>query len=135
MEHAATVDPTNKEAVHNYTKHLRASVYDTFKAGEGTRDLAGPEGNTTEKFCDAVAERITHCLSGGSLPYRPKPEPAKVSVAKDIDTAKIKAMFSEYDTDGNGQIDYEEFQSMIIQLGIAPKMETTLKKRGSLVSS
>merc|ERR1712032_797123 len=55
MDHAAALDPSNKAAVNKFTFNCKEAIYAAFRDGNGTRDLCGPTGLTTEKFCDAVA--------------------------------------------------------------------------------
>ncbi len=45
--------PAPQEMKH-YTTALRNAVHNTFRNGEGTRDLSGPSGLTTEAFVDKV---------------------------------------------------------------------------------
>lgn len=44
--------------VHRYTQTLRTALHNTFRYGQGTRDMAGPSGSTTEKFIDKVSWRL-----------------------------------------------------------------------------
>jgi len=126
MMHAAALDPSSKDAVANYCKCLRDSMHHAFKTGEGTRDLQGPEGNTTEQFVDSVAASLSRLLDGKDfLPpaseelVEPKLEGRHRS--KPLDVEKVKGMFAEYDTNGDGYIDVGEFTQMIIRLGLAPR--------------
>jgi isocitrate dehydrogenase len=48
----------NVKAVYQYTETLRKALHNTFRYGQGTRDMAGPEGSTTEKFIDKVSWRL-----------------------------------------------------------------------------
>jgi len=49
-----------------------------------------------------------------------KPDP-KFRRNYDVDKDAVLAMFKQYDTDGNGTINLEEFEQMLVQLGVAPK--------------
>lgn len=49
------------------TNVLEKAMYNTFAYGQGTRDVAGPEGFTTEDFVAKVAWRFTRYLSRGDL--------------------------------------------------------------------
>eukprot|EP01039_Chlorochromonas_danica_P005221 gene5221-5752_t len=42
----------------NHSAGLADALHNTFRYGEGTRDMAGPEGFSTEKFVDKVAWRL-----------------------------------------------------------------------------
>lgn len=119
MDHSVELDQTNKEAVIKYTAAMREAVYHAFQTGCGTRDLAGKTGYTTEQFVDAVATRIETILSGKSL-QDILPE-IEQTIDPRIDTAKVKEMFSEYDTNSDGTIDFDEFLTMIAKLGVAPR--------------
>jgi isocitrate dehydrogenase len=46
------------EAILNFTKLLKKAMHNTFRYGQGTRDMAGPTGLTTEAFIDKVAWRL-----------------------------------------------------------------------------
>ena len=56
MEHSATLhfDAEKKTRVFEFTKTLKNAIHATFRYGQGTRDMAGPEGLTTEQFVDKV---------------------------------------------------------------------------------
>jgi isocitrate dehydrogenase len=42
----------------SFTVDLRCAMHETFAVGEGTRDMMGPKGKTTEQFVEAVAARL-----------------------------------------------------------------------------
>lgn len=44
--------------IHRYTDALKKAIHNTFRYGQGTRDMAGPNGLTTENFVDKVAWRL-----------------------------------------------------------------------------
>lgn len=48
----------NAESVLTFTTQLRKALHNTFRYGQGTRDMAGKDGLTTEKFVDKVAWRL-----------------------------------------------------------------------------
>jgi isocitrate dehydrogenase len=62
----------NEEAIKNgnallqFTETLRKALHNTFRYGQGTRDMAGPEGLTTEKFIDKVAWRLGRYIASQS---------------------------------------------------------------------
>ena len=67
MNHSAELaaeSQNNEEAVKsakailNFTETLRKALHNTFRYGQGTRDMAGPSGLTTEKFIDKVSWRL-----------------------------------------------------------------------------
>lgn len=70
MNHSAqmTGGPV-QEQVEIFTNMLRKAMHNTFRYGQGTRDMEGPAGLTTEEFIDKVARRlgrfvyVQHCVS------------------------------------------------------------------------
>ncbi|KAG8461683.1 hypothetical protein KFE25_001301 [Diacronema lutheri] len=129
MRHAADLDSANKVFVHHYTSMLRQAMHRTMVYGQGTRDLCGPDGLTTEEFIDKVAWRLDRYLKMGkaeaeearTAPVRPNRKYRRNYAVVDEDA--IAAMFKSYDTDGSGTIDLAEFTDMIVKLGVAPKKE------------
>jgi isocitrate dehydrogenase len=134
MEHAATLDvernPGNdekqvaKDQIFNYCLTLRTAMHNTFRYGQGTRDMSGPSGYTTEDFVAKVAWRLERYLSAQydetPPPHLREPD-RKFRRNYDVDEEKVLAMFAKYDTNGDGAIDFEEFTTMINKLGLAPK--------------
>lgn len=136
MQHAATLDceknPGNeakeivKGKVFNFTETLREAIHNTFRYGQGTRDMSGPSGFTTEDFVAKVAWRMQRYLAmqDEEAPAPVLREPSrKFRRNLNVDTEAVNAMFQKYDKNGDGQIDYEEFESMMIKLNLAPKLE------------
>jgi isocitrate dehydrogenase len=129
MDAAAENSGKNVAETTAYTKAVRAAMHMAFQSGKGTRDLCGPTGATTEEFVDAVAQTLESYLMGSmSMPLlteldknpsmpTTKPDVALAPSAKE----KIMEMFKKYDTDGDGQIDFEEFTHMVTKLGVAPR--------------
>lgn len=115
--------------LYTYTAKMQRAVHNTFRYGQGTRDLCGPSGLTTQDFIDKVGWRLDRYLSGESDEPKEtfKPSGSDPRYTRNVDKEKIAEMFSSYDTDGNGQIDIEEFEEMVIKLGVAP-MINVLKK-------
>ncbi len=63
MNHSALLlqerDPSQSaQPILNFTKTLRTALHNTFRYGQGTRDMSGPEGLNTETFIDKVAWRL-----------------------------------------------------------------------------
>lgn len=136
MQHAATLDAERnpddaskllvKSKVFNFTETLREALHNTFRYGQGTRDMSGPSGYTTEDFISKVAWRLQRYL-GMQDEEAPPPslrEPTrKYRRNLNVDTEALNAMFQKYDKNGDGQIDFEEFEYMMIKLDLAPKRE------------
>lgn len=140
MEHSVLVVDSavsnqyaSSEEMKHYTQLLRKALHNTFRAGEGTRDMSGPTGLTTEQFIEKVKERLILYLKDPSkannfkLTASDDVESDKshlVKVApdprKEVDKKAIAELFSEYDVNGDGVINMEEFEHMLLSLGIAP---------------
>ena len=140
MQHAATLQagahPDDKEMqetrakIFNFTETLRTAIHNTFRYGQGTRDMSGPSGFTTEDFIAKVAWRL-HRYLAAQLEESPPPtlsEPSRRFRRNfDVDREAVVALFNKYDRDGNGMICLEEFEDMLIKMGVAPKKEVHAK--------
>lgn len=142
MQHAAALDvernPGNaekersKDQVFNYCKTLRTAMHNTFRYGQGTRDMSGPSGFTTEDFVAKVAWRLGRYLDMQSEEAPPPKlhEPdRKFRRNYNIDEEAINVMFSRYDKNGDGFIDFEEFVRMMTKLGLAPTRDTKTESK------
>jgi isocitrate dehydrogenase len=140
MQHAAALDAEShpgeaekelvKAKVMNFTETLRTAMHNTFRYGQGTRDMSGPSGYTTEQFIDKVEWRVKRYLKAQIEEEVPPPRLAEPDRHfrrnYDVDTAAVKEMFDKYDTDGNGQIDLKEFTDFLVKVNLAP----TISKQG-----
>lgn len=134
MEHAGTLqaekNPDDEEAqkvkdqIFNFTTTLRTALHNTFRYGQGTRDMSGPSGFTTEDFVRKVAWRLQRYLASQ---YDEAPPPRLVEPDRkyrrnyDIDEEAVNVMFQKYDKNKDGFIDFGEFNKMLVKMGIAPK--------------
>eukprot|EP00472_Partenskyella_glossopodia_P011838 CAMPEP_0197539760 /NCGR_PEP_ID=MMETSP1318-20131121/63721_1 /TAXON_ID=552666 /ORGANISM="Partenskyella glossopodia, Strain RCC365" /LENGTH=457 /DNA_ID=CAMNT_0043098553 /DNA_START=227 /DNA_END=1600 /DNA_ORIENTATION=- len=116
MNHSASLYG-EEPAINMFTETLRSVIHSKMVAGEGTRDLCGPSGLTTEQFIDTVGEALDV-----RLPIETYKEPQEpFEELTDIDMEAVKAMFNDLDEDGNGAISYEEFSKGLKRLGVHPK--------------
>jgi len=119
MNHSATLagDSEVKNTVTVFTETLRAVIHSKMVEGNGTRDLCGPDGLTTEQFVDSVAESmdVRMPLVKSEAHLKPFEDLSKV------DQDALKAMFDDLDTDNNGSICFEEFAKGLRRLGVQPK--------------
>ena len=129
LDHAADLDGDTETArrTRHFVQCLRRAMHNTFKYGQGTWDMAGPEtGLTTEAFVAKVASRVARYLDekvdedGVADPAAAKPSVLLRRGVKQVDMAKVEAMFAEFDEDGNGSISLSEFSEMMVKLGLAP---------------
>jgi isocitrate dehydrogenase len=126
MEHAAVLDVERnagnadkevaKDQIFNFTGTLRKAIHNTFRYGQGTRDMSGPSGFSTEDFIDKVAWRLQRYLdmqSEEAPPPRLSEPDRKYRRNYDIDEEAVNAMFVKYDKNKDGVIDFEEFRRMM----------------------
>ena len=143
MQHAATLEAekypddiekqTVKAKVFNYCTTLRQSMHNTFRYGQGTRDMSGPSGFTTEDFIAKVAWRLERYLKKQSEPVPPPKlgEPdRKFRRNYKVDVEALNQLYAEYDTNGDGLIDFEEFEEMMVKMNIAPRLANDKEGEG-----
>jgi len=142
MEHAATLDAernpgdkSKEEArakIMNYCTTLRTAMHNTFRYGQGTRDMSGPSGYTTEDFVDKVAWRLNRYLeqqSEESPPPSLKEPTRKFRRNYDVDLEAVNEMFQNFDKNGDGTIDLEEFADLLVHLNLAPMKKGKAKEK------
>jgi hypothetical protein len=131
IQHSATLDTTNKDAIDKYAVTLRKAMHKTFVDGYGTRDMCGPSGLTTEAFVDKVLEIFTAMYEGKDLPATS----GAAVVATEVDDAMVKTLFDTYDLNADGAINLEEFKNALVKLGVAPmKVVEEKSKEGELIT-
>ncbi|KAL7498420.1 hypothetical protein ACHAWT_007357 [Skeletonema menzelii] len=135
MAHAAQLEldanPKDKNAkkvheyVTNFNETLRLALHNTFRYGQGTRDMCGPTGFTTEDFVAKVAWRLDRYLqqqieeqAPPELSEEDLPVPANKITA--FDQKAILQLFEKYDKSGEGKIDFKNFSKMLMKMGVAP---------------
>jgi len=136
MCHAAKLEadakPNDKKAqnmkgfVDNYAKVLREALHNTFRYGQGTRDMCGPTGFTTEDFIAKVAWRLDRYLVQQEQEQDAPPQLTEedLEVPKNkmeaYDQKAILKLFEKYDKSGEGKIDFKNFSKMLVKMGVAP---------------
>eukprot|EP00945_MAST-04E_sp_MAST-4E-sp1_P006584 g6584.t1 len=121
MNHSATLSDDKKDAdrLLAFTELLRDTIHSCMVNDEGTRDLCGPDGLTTEAFVDTVAKRM-----GGipaALTRQESFSPKRLAGWNAVDEEAVKELFTEFDTDGSGNINFQEFCVALSKLGVQPK--------------
>ena len=114
------------EFTNNFVDTLRMALHNTFRYGQGTRDMAGPTGFTTEDFIDKVSWRLNRYLDQQAEEQAPpelKEEDLAIPSEKlsDFDQKAILKLFDKYDKSGEGKIDFKNFSKMLMKMGVAPK--------------
>lgn len=128
LNHAADLQgpgsEASKEMLH-YTSSLRNAVHNTFRNGEGTRDLSGPSGLTTEAFVTKVASRLEKYLERDDQGF--SSFGTKAAEPPVVDAEAMEEMFKAYDADRDGMISQSEFTALLVKLGMAPVKEGAVK--------
>ena len=136
MSHSAAIHSSEaeREVVNNFVNTLRAALHATFRYGQGTRDMVGPKGLTTEQFIDKVAWRLGRDIAAQES-VEEEEAPAVVEPSRqfrrnyNVDKDALKELFSKYDKDGDGTISIDELEVLLANMGVAPLKDPT--KRGS----
>eukprot|EP00928_Gymnodinium_smaydae_P078174 TRINITY_DN6187_c0_g2_i3.p1 TRINITY_DN6187_c0_g2~~TRINITY_DN6187_c0_g2_i3.p1 ORF type:complete len:532 (-),score=167.81 TRINITY_DN6187_c0_g2_i3:75-1610(-) len=133
MKHAAVLDPSSKPAVDKWALSVREAMYKCFREGQGTRDMQGASGLTTEQFVDAVGSHLAKFMAAPGMPevYTEEDAQKKPEAKYVVDAEKMMGLFKHYDTDGNDSISFEEFAEMMLDLGLAPKKEASEKDKSN----
>lgn len=65
MNHAAELKGGSQQKLEiiNFTSMLRKALENTFRYGQGTKDMAGPNGLSTERFIDKVTSLLSYFLT------------------------------------------------------------------------
>ncbi len=114
MNHAADLAKSPETpAIHQFSITLRSAIHNTFRYGQGTRDMAGSKGLTTEQFIDKVAWRLGRYVAQ----YKSEEDEVLAVSARDyVDRdSLLEAVKSLQDKEG-GKVSVEEVQSLIASL-------------------
>jgi len=138
MNHAAKLqyeaDPSKKteyDQVLHYTTTLRLALHNTFRYGQGTRDMSGPTGYTTEDFIRKVAWRLGRYLANNREkdppPVLSEPDRAFRRNFANVDMKAMQELFDKFDTEGSGKLDFKQFTKVLVKMGVAPQKEKSDK--------
>lgn len=135
MAHASTLDKFNfgpevQRDMNTYVTTLRRALHNTFRYGQGTRDMAGPSGLTTEAFVSKVANRLRKYLAE-QIEEPPGAElTPDLTFQKnyDVDRKVLEQMFREYDRNQDGALTIDEVEVMLTKLGVAPLVDPGKKR-------
>ena len=113
------------EEMQTFTTTVRKSLHNTFRYGQGTWDMAGPDkGYTTEAFIDKVAWRLGRYLEKVWIEEDEKqrtfaPDP-KFRRNYNVDRASLESLFQEYDAEKKGAIGLDQLELILAKIGVAP---------------
>ena len=113
----------SKVKIMSFIVTLRRAVHNTFRYGQGTRDMAGENGLTTEQFVEKVAMRLGKYMNrqdDKELPRAPLTPDVRYQKNYSVDRTSLEAIFQEYDKDNDGTITLDELEVMLTKLGVAP---------------
>jgi isocitrate dehydrogenase len=135
MAHASALDKLNlgpevQRDMNTYVTTLRRALHNTFRYGQGTRDMAGPTGLTTEAFVSKVANRLRKYLAE-QVEEPPSEElTPDLTFQKnyDVDRKVLEQMFKEYDRNQDGALTIDEVEVMLTKLGVAPLVDPAKKR-------
>lgn len=118
-----------QEQMETYTKALRRALHNTFRYGQGTRDMAGPSGLTTEEFIGKVSWRLGRYLAAEEeeIPFSETVDAARKHVPTyNVCNEALQQLFNEFDPNNTGRIGVEELERILAKLGIAPQSWTEI---------
>ena len=135
LNHAAEIEGKNVKSIRIFTDTLRKALHNTFRYGQGTRDMAGEKGLSTEKFIEKVAWRLGRYLAKieedeGMSSDMLVPS-LKFRRNYNVDRAALEEMFNQFDTDRSGTINLDEFETLLVKLGVAPLKDPNKKSSAS----
>jgi hypothetical protein len=135
LNHAAEIEGKNVKSIRLFTDTLRKALHNTFRYGQGTKDMAGEKGLSTEKFIEKVAWRLGRYLAKMEEDESILPEMLVPSLKfrrnYNVDRGALEEMFNEYDTDKSGTINIDEFETLMVKLGVAPLKDPNKKSSAS----
>ena len=137
LDHAAGGKSSALEDMKRFTAALRKAVHNTFRYGQGTRDMVGPEGLTTEAFIEKVAWRLGRYVAqyeedvSEDLKEKILKPSRKLRRNYDVDRDALKELFDSYDQDKNGAIGLDELEEMLVAMSVAPLKDPSKRSSAS----
>jgi len=123
IEHSVRLRP-EFNVVTSLTKNVRKSVHRQMaESGRATRDISGSGGLNTEEFVIEVKKKIIQLEEA----IRQSREKHMLVDNVRFNNKVLKEMFDKNNTEGDGQISFEGFQSLMKNLGAAPVLQNSKK--------
>lgn len=123
-------------AIRVYCDNLRTAMHNTFRNGQGTTDMAGPSGLSTEDFVTTVGERLSRYLEAEYAKEDEITEEEFVPSLKfrrnfDVDNETLTEMLSEMGAQ-DGEIKVDDVEMLLAKLGVAPMRDISKRSSASL---
>ncbi|KAJ1422224.1 hypothetical protein B484DRAFT_399166 [Ochromonadaceae sp. CCMP2298] len=122
--------------INQFCETLRKALHNTFRYGQGTRDMAGPEGLTTEQFIDKVAWRLGRYMAQLSDDVSKEQiivPPRSFRRNYNVDRNAMQEIFDEFDEDKNGTLTSAELEKLLVKFGVAPLLDPLKRTSGKEV--
>lgn len=125
------------EQINTFTNLLRKAMHNTFRYGQGTRDMAGPTGLTTEQFIDKVAWRLGRYIAAIDEQIDPSimATPTNTKKIETIDKNVVQELFDSYDLNKTGKIGMNELEAILERLNVAPQSLDKLIEQNNIKKS
>lgn len=123
MNHSAHLHSTTTEQrdqVLHFTANLMKAIHNTFRYGQGTKDMSGDQGLTTEEFVDKVAWRLGRYVAAEEEHLSPQDmlvPSRKFRRNYNVDREALEQMFAEYDSEKKGSITIDALENLLEKIG------------------
>ena len=79
--------------------------------------------NTHQQFCDVIGAMLNgESVDALVAKYNPtRDEQKKIRISDDIDEESVRRLFNSLDTNGDGNLTYDEFLRGLAKINVAPK--------------
>jgi len=137
MNHSAHLhasSPEHRDQILHFTANIMKAIHNTFRYGQGTKDMSGEQGLTTEQFVDKVAWSLGRYVAAEEENMTPKDMLVPSSEFRrnyNVDRAALEQLFSEYDSDKTGAITIDALELMLEKIGVAPMKDPFLRSSAS----
>lgn len=123
MNHSAHLhasSPEQRDQVLHFTANIMKAIHNTFRYGQGTKDMSGEQGLTTEEFVDKVAWRLGRYVAAEEENVTPQDmlvPSRKFRRNYNVDRAALEQLFTEYDEEKKGAITIDALENLLEKIG------------------